>query len=151
MRRSTDLVRAGLSRTHFDETAEALFLTSGYVYRSAAEAEAAFAGETDRYIYSRYGNPTVAAFEERLRVAEGAPAAWATSSGMAAVFNALAALVEAGDRVVASRELFGSCYLVLDEILRRFGVSTDFVDGTSLEEWERTNAELRRTQLRYRD
>ncbi len=140
MARSTDLVRAGLARTPFDETAEALFLTSGYVYGSAAEAEAAFAGETDRYIYSRYGNPTIAAFEERLRAVEGAPAAWATASGMAAVFNALAALVETGDRVVASRALFGSCYLVLDEILRRFGVSTDFVDGTSLGEWEQALA-----------
>ena len=132
----TDLVRAGLARTSFDETAEALFLTSGYVYATAQEAEAAFAGETDRYIYSRYGNPTVATFEERMRVLEGAEAAWATASGMSAVFNALAAIVETGDRIVASRALFGSCYIVLDEILRRWGVTTDFVDGSNLDEWE---------------
>ena len=132
----TDLIRAGLDRTHFDETSEALFLTSGYVYWSAEEAEAAFAGDVDRYIYSRYGNPTVSAFEERLRVLEGAEAAWATASGMAAVFNALAAIVETGDRIVAGRALFGSCYIVLDEILRRWGVTTDFVDGTRLDQWE---------------
>ena len=81
---NTDLVRAGLARTPFNETAEALFLTSGCVYPTAQEAEAAFAGETDRFIYSRYGNPTVATFEERLRVIEGAEAAWATASGMSA-------------------------------------------------------------------
>ena len=132
----TDLVRAGLARTSFDETAEALFLTSGYVYATAQEAEAAFAGETDRYIYSRYGNPTVATFEERMRVLEGAEAAWATASGMSAVFNALAAIVQTGDRIVSSRALFGSCYIVLDEILRRWGVTTDFVDGSNIDEWE---------------
>ena len=134
-RPDTVAVRGGLTRTGLDETSEALFLTSGFVYASAADAEAAFAGEVDRYVYSRYGNPTVRAFEERLRLIEGAPACFATASGMAAVWVALAALVSQGDRVVAARSLFGSCFVVLDEILRRFGVHTDFVDGADLDQW----------------
>lgn len=141
-RPDTVSVRGGLARTAFQETAEALFITSGYVYGSAAEAEAAFAGDMDRYVYSRYGNPTVAMFEERFRLLEGAEAAWATASGMSAVFNALAALLEAGDRVVAARGLFGSCFVILDELLPRWGISTDFVDGTDLDQWE---AALRRS------
>lgn len=128
----TRAVRGGLRRSEFGETAEALFLTSGYVYASAAEAEDAFAGEIDRFVYSRFGNPTVATFEERLRLIEGAPACFATASGMSAVFTALAALVKTGDRIVAARSLFGSCYVVLAEILPRFGVHTDFVDGADL-------------------
>ncbi len=131
----TIAVRGGLRRTEFDETAEALFLTSGYVYSSAAEAEAAFAGDVDRYIYSRYGNPTITTFEERFRQMEGAEAAWATASGMAAVFNALAACLESGDRVVAARALFGSCFIILDELLPKWGISTEFVDGTDLDQW----------------
>ena len=134
-RPDTLAVRGGLTRTGFDETAEALFLTSGFVYRTAADAEAAFAGDVDRFVYSRYGNPTVAGFQERLRLIEGAPACFATSSGMAAVWVALAALVSAGDRVVAARSLFGSCFVILDEILPRFGVTTDFVDGSDLDQW----------------
>jgi len=130
-------VRGGLNRTAFDETSEALFLTSGYVYASAEEAEAAFAGETERFIYSRYGNPTVAMLEERLRLLEGADAAWATASGMAAVFNALLATVQSGDRVVAARGLFGSCFVILSELLPRFGIDAEFVDGTDLDQWER--------------
>lgn len=130
-------VRGGLQRTEFDETAEALFLTSGYVYSSAEEAEAAFAGEKDRYIYSRYGNPTVAMFQERLRLLEGAEASWATASGMAAVFNALLASLKSGDRVVAARGLFGSCFVILSELLPRYGVQAEFVDGPDLDQWER--------------
>ncbi|MCP4223102.1 MAG: O-succinylhomoserine sulfhydrylase [Actinomycetia bacterium] len=133
---ATLLVRGGLNRSAFDETAEAIYPTSGYVYASAAEAEAAFAGEHNRYIYSRYGNPTVTVFEERLRLLEGAEACLATSSGMAAVFASLASLVSAGDHVVGSRALFGSCHVILDEILPRLGVRTTLVDGTSLDDWE---------------
>lgn len=136
-RRATLEVRGGLQRSHFEETSEALFLTSGYVYGSAEEAEAAFAGEADRFIYSRYGNPTVAMLQERLRLLEGAEAAWATASGMAAVFNALLATLETGDRVVAARGLFGSCFVILSELLPRFGVETEFVDGPDLAQWER--------------
>ena len=137
MREDTNLVRGGQTRTGFDETAEALFLTSGYVYESAEQAEAAFKGEVEHYLYSRYGNPTVTMFEERLRRLEGAEAAWSTSSGMAAVFWSLASLLEQGDRVVASRDLFGSCFVILDELLPRWGIHTEFVDGTRIDEWER--------------
>ncbi len=134
-RPETDLVRAGLERSRYLETAEPLYLTSGYVYESAAEAEAAFAGEVDRYIYSRYGNPTVAIFEERLRLLEGAEACQATGSGMGAVFTAMAATLRTGDRVVAARDLFGSCYIVLDELLPRWGIETEFVDGSDTDQW----------------
>ncbi|HAY70233.1 MAG TPA: O-succinylhomoserine sulfhydrylase [Acidimicrobiaceae bacterium] len=140
LREATLLVRGGLERTGFDETAEGLFLTSGYVYGSAAEAEAAFAGEHDRYIYSRYGNPTVSMFEERLRLIEGTEACMATASGMAAVFASLASFVSAGDKVVGSRALFGSCHVILSEILPRLGVETVQVDGSSLDEWEQALA-----------
>ncbi len=129
-------VRGGMLRSGFDETAEALYLTSGYVYESAAMAEQSFAGELDHFLYSRYGNPTVAMFEERLRLIEAAPAVFATASGMAAVFTALGALLGAGDRLVASRSLFGSCFVVCNEILPRWGVETVFVDGDDIEQWE---------------
>ncbi len=132
---ATKLIRGGLSRTHFNETAEAIFPTSGYVYGSAAEAEAAFAGEVERYIYSRYGNPTVSMFEERLRLVEGAEACMATASGMAAMFASLASYLSSGDRVVASRALFGSCSVVLTEILPRLGIESVLVDGTDLNQW----------------
>lgn len=135
-REQTDLIRGGLTRSGFDETAEAMYLTSGYVYSSASEAEAAFAGEQDRYVYSRYGNPTVTMFEERLCLLEGAEACMATASGMAAVFASLAAVVSAGDRVVASRALFGSCNVILTEILPRWGVETVLVDGGDLGQWQ---------------
>jgi O-succinylhomoserine sulfhydrylase len=129
-------VRGGLMRSGFDETSEAMFLNSGYVYESAAAAERAFTGEDERFVYSRYGNPTVAMFQERLRLLEGAEACFATASGMAAVFVSLGALLGAGDRLVASRSLFGSCFVVCNEILPRWGVETVFVDGDDLEQWE---------------
>jgi O-succinylhomoserine sulfhydrylase len=129
-------VRGGLLRSGFEETAEALYLTSGYVYGSAADAEKAFTGEIDRYVYSRYGNPTISMFEERLRLIEDAPAAFATATGMAAVFTSLGALLGAGDRLVAARSLFGSCFVVCNEILPRWGVETVFVDGEDLSQWE---------------
>jgi O-succinylhomoserine sulfhydrylase len=137
----TIAVRAGVARSGFNETSEALYLTSGFVYDSAEAAEAAFAGESDRFVYSRYGNPTVRAFEERIARIEGAEAAFATGSGMAAVWVALAALLGNGDRVVSSRSLFGSCFVILDEILPRFGVETVFVDGPDLEQWQAALAE----------
>ena len=131
----TRAVRGGLSRSGFDETAEAIFLTSGFVYESAEQAEAAFKDEVDHYIYSRYGNPTVTVFEERLRVLEGAEACYATASGMAAVWVALAALCGKGDRIVSSRALFGSCHVIVGELLPRFGVEAVFVDGADLDQW----------------
>lgn len=131
----TQAVRGGLDRTQFQETSEALFLNSGFVYESAEAAEAAFTGEVHRFVYSRYGNPSVATFQERLRLLEGTEACFATASGMSAVFTALGALLGAGDRVVASRSLFGSCFVILNEILPRWGVETVFVDGPDLEQW----------------
>ena len=129
-------VSGGILRSQFEETAEAIYLASGYVYDCAAAAEKAFAGETDRYVYSRYGNPTITMFEERLRLIEGAPAAFATASGMSAVFTSLGALLAAGDRLVAARSLFGSCFVVCNEILPRWGIETVFVDGDDLSQWE---------------
>lgn len=131
----TQAVRGGLDRTGFAETSEAIFTNSGFVYESAEAAERAFTGEDVRFVYSRYGNPTVATFQERLRLLEGTEACFATASGMSAVFVALAALLAAGDRVVASRSLFGSCFVILNEILPRWGVQTVFVDGPDLEQW----------------
>ncbi|MEU7630381.1 O-succinylhomoserine sulfhydrylase [Nocardia sp. NPDC049220] len=129
-------VRGGVRRSGFEETAEALYLTSGFVYESAEAAEAAFTGEVEHFVYSRYGNPTVAMFEERMRLIDGAEACFATASGMAAVFTALGALLGAGDRLVAARSLFGSCFVVCNEILPRWGVETVFVDGEDLDQWE---------------
>ena len=134
-RRDTKLVRGGLKRTEFQETSEALFLNSGYVYDSAEEAAAAFAGEADRYVYSRYGNPTVTMLQDRLAALEGAEACLATGTGMAGVFAAMACQLDTGDRIVASRALFGACYAVLHDILPRWGITTEFVDGTDLDQW----------------
>lgn len=131
----TGLIRDGIERTGFQETSEALFMTSGYVYGSAEEAEAAFKGERQSYIYSRYANPTVAIFERKLAALEGADACRATASGMAAVFTAMACQLKAGDRVVASKALFGSCQFIIAEILPGWGVETVFVDGTDLSQW----------------
>ena len=135
LRPRTLQVRGGLNRTAFRETSEAMFLTSGYVYDSALEAEQAFDGTCDRMVYSRFRNPTVAVFEDRLAAIEGAPACRATASGMAAVHAAILCQVRAGDRVVASRALFGSCQWIVAELLPRYGVQIQFVDGTDLEQW----------------
>ncbi len=133
---ATLLVRGGAMRSEFDETCEALYLTSGYVYGSAAEAEEAFKNDGSRFVYSRYRNPTVAMFEERLRLLEGAEFCRATASGMAAVFAALLCKLKAGDKVVASRALFGSCFYIVNELLPRYGVETKLVDGRDLSAWE---------------
>ncbi|MEO0494798.1 MAG: O-succinylhomoserine sulfhydrylase [Actinomycetota bacterium] len=133
---ATRLVRGGVERSRFDETAEAIYATSGFVYSSAEEAQAAFAGDVDRYIYGRYGNPTVSMFEERLRLIEGAEVCRATASGMAAVFASMASFLTAGDKVVASRALFGSCSVIITDILPRYGVETVLVDGRDLAQWE---------------
>nr|WP_206038003.1 O-succinylhomoserine sulfhydrylase [Rhodococcus sp. HNM0569] len=129
-------VRGGTMRSGFEETSEAIFLNSGFVFESAEAAEASFTGELDHFVYSRYGNPTVKMFEERMRLLEGAEACFATASGMSAVFTALGALLKAGDRLVAARSLFGSCFVVCNEILPRWGVETVFVDGEDLAQWE---------------
>lgn len=134
-RPSTVLSRSGVSRSQHMETCEALYMTSGYVYGSAEEAEAAFANDGSRFVYSRFANPTVAMFEERLRVVEGAEACRATASGMAAVHASLACQVVSGDRVVASRALFGSCLHILQNILPHWGVEVVIVDGRDLDQW----------------
>jgi len=131
----TRLVRGGLDRSANGETSEALFLNSGFVYETAADAEARFKGEQDGFVYSRYGNPTVAMFEERMRLMEGAEACFATGSGMSAVFAALMSQLKTGDRVVASRALFGSCHHILTQILPRFGIESVLVEGTDLNQW----------------
>lgn len=136
----TLMARAGHLRSEFMETCEAVYMSSGYVYGSAEEAEAAFANDGARFVYSRYANPTVAMFEERLRLVEGAEACKATASGMAAVFAALASQVKAGDRVVASRALFNSCNYIIAQILPRYGVVTELVDGRDLAAWEKALA-----------
>ncbi|MBM3518919.1 MAG: O-succinylhomoserine sulfhydrylase [Alphaproteobacteria bacterium] len=134
-RPATRLVRGGAVRSPFGETSEALFLTSGFCYANAAEAAARFRGEAEGFVYSRYSNPTVRMFLDRLAALEEAEAASATASGMAAVSAALLAQVKAGDHVVAARALFGSCRYVLDELLPRFGVAVSLVDGTDLAQW----------------
>jgi len=139
-RMQTRMVRGGTRRSQFGETSEAMYLTSGFVYGAAEEAESAFKGEVERFIYSRYGNPTVEMFQDRLKLAEGAEACMAMASGMAAVFAALACQVRAGDRVVGSRALFGSCLYILTELLPRYGVETIIVDGTDLDQWARALA-----------
>ncbi|HEX5688486.1 MAG TPA: O-succinylhomoserine sulfhydrylase [Roseiflexaceae bacterium] len=134
-RTQTQMVRGGGARSEFDETSEALFLTSGFTYGKAAIAEARFKNQDPGFVYSRFGNPTVAMFERRMALLEGLPAARATASGMAAVNAALMSQLRAGDRVVASKALFGSCRYILDEILPRFGVQVTLVDGRNLEQW----------------
>ncbi len=133
---STRAVHSGTRRSQYGEVSEAIFLTQGFVYESAENAEQRFiqSGD-DEFIYARYGNPTVKMFEDRIASLEGAEDAFATASGMAAVSGALTAMLKAGDHVVSARALFGSCLYVLEEILTRFGVEVTFVDGTNLDEW----------------
>jgi O-succinylhomoserine sulfhydrylase len=136
-RPATELVHGGTMRSQFGETSEAMFLTQGFVYANAEAAEARFNGEDPGFVYSRYANPTVAMFEERMCLLEGAEAARGTASGMAAVTAALVCDLSAGDHVVASRALFGSCDYILTNFLPRLGVSSTLVDGTDLDAWQK--------------
>lgn len=132
----TKLVHQGTRRSQYGEVAEAIYMTQGFVYPTAEDAEARFLGAgPDEFIYARYGNPTVAAFEDRMAAIEGTEDAFATASGMAAVSGALMSMLRAGDHVVAARALFGSCLYVLENVLARYGVSITFIDGTDLEAW----------------
>ena len=131
----TSQVRAGLTRTGFGETSEALFLNSGFTYSSAQEAEDSFTDETDHFVYGRFGNPTVAMFENRLAELEGAEFCVATGSGMSAMFASIACMVKAGDRVVASAAMFSSCHVVLTEFLPAWGVEVELVKGTDEKVW----------------
>ncbi len=144
-RPATRLVHGGVQRSQFGETAEALYLTSGYVYDSAEQAEGTFAGTVEHYQYSRFANPTLSMLEDRLCLIEGAEACRTTATGMAAVNAALLAHLKAGDRVVASRALFGSCHWIVSTLLPKFGIATEFVDGSDLAQWR--TALSRPTQL----
>jgi O-succinylhomoserine sulfhydrylase len=134
-RPATALVHGGTLRTPFGETSEALFLNSGFVYDSAYDAERRFKGDEDGYIYTRFSNPTLTMFETRMALLEGAEAARSTATGMAAVHAALFAFLKAGDHVVASRVLFGSCRYIVEELLPRFGIGSTLVDGPDLNAW----------------
>jgi len=136
-RTETNLVHAGVLRSPFGETAEALFLTQGYVYDSSVRAEKRFKNEEPGYQYSRFSNPTVTMFEQRMAALEGAEAARATATGMAAVTTALMGQVRAGDHIVAARALFGSCLYIVQDHLPRYGVASTLVDGTDLNAWRK--------------
>lgn len=135
LRPQTELVHGGTMRSSFAETSEALFLTSGYVYASAEEAEARFLNQSPGYQYSRFANPTVTMFEERMALLEGAEAARAAATGMAAVTAAVLCQVAAGDHVVAAKALFGSCRYIVEDLCPRFGVACTLVDGADLDQW----------------
>jgi len=135
-RPATELVHGGTLRSQFAETAEALFLTQGFVYATAEEAEARFLGTSPGYQYSRFGNPTVTMFEDRIAAFEGAEAARATATGMAAVTAAILCQLTAGDHVVAAKALFGSCRYIVEDLCPRFGVASTLVDGADLDQWK---------------
>lgn len=135
--RSTRAVHDGTRRSQYGEVSEAIFMTQGFVYETAEQAEARFENAgPDEFIYARYGNPTVAMFEDRIASLEGAEDAFATASGMAAVNGALMSILKAGDHLVSARALFGSCLYIVEEILPRFGVEVTLVDGEDLAQWE---------------
>ena len=136
-RPETRMVHSGTLRSQFGETSEALYLTQGYVYDSAEQCEARFKGEDPGFIYSRYSNPTIAMFERRMVELEGAEAARSTATGMAAVTTAILAPLRAGDHLVASKALFGSCLYVVQDLLPRYGIETTLVDGLDLDQWRR--------------
>ena len=141
LRMATRLVHGGVQRTPHGETAEALFLTSGYVYDDAEQAEATFAGTIEHYQYSRFANPTLTMLEQRLCILEGAEDCRTTATGMAAVNAALLSHLKTGDRVVASRALFGSCHWIVSTLLPKFGITTVFVDGGDLAQWREALSE----------
>ena len=135
-RPATQLVRGGQMRSDFDETSEALYLTSGFVYDDAEQAEATFLGTAQHYQYSRFGNPTTSILEDRLALLEGAEACRLAATGMAAVSAALMAHLKTGDHVVASRALFGSCHWIVSTLLPRYGITSEFVDCGDLAQWK---------------
>ncbi len=137
LRPATQLVHGGTLRSQFGETSEALFMTQSYVYESAEQAERRFKGDEPGFIYSRYANPTVAMFEERMRLMEGAEAARATASGMAAVTAVFLSWLKAGDHVVAAKALFGSCRYVVEDLLPRYGIQSTLIDGNDLKAWKK--------------
>ena len=133
----TRLVHGGTMRSHFGETSEALFLTQGFVYDSAESAEARFKGDEDGFIYSRYANPTVHMFEQRMCLLEGAEDARATASGMAAVASAIGCQLKTGDHIVAAKALFGSCRWVVEKLMPSYGIECTLIDGKDLDAWKK--------------
>src|SRR6201988_5345540 len=136
-RPETKLVHSGTLRSQYGETSEALFLTQGFVYDTAEQCEARFKGEDPGFLYSRFSNPNISMFERRMIELEGAEAARATATGMAAVTTAVLAPLKAGDHVVASKQLFGSCRYVVEDLLPRYGIQSTLVDGLDLDQWQR--------------
>ncbi|UTD27330.1 O-succinylhomoserine sulfhydrylase [Bradyrhizobium sp. WD16] len=136
-RPETRLVHGGTLRSQYGETSEALFLTQGFVYESAEQCEARFTGHDPGFLYSRFSNPTVAMFERRMTELEGAEAARATATGMAAVTTAILAPLRSGDHVVAAKALFGSCRYILEDLLPRYGITSTLVDGMDLDQWRK--------------
>ena len=134
---STKLIKGGINRSKFMETSDPLFLTSGFIYESAEEAEKSFKEEKERFMYSRFGNPTVETFQKKMAMMEGAEDCWGTATGMAALFTIFMSYLKSGDRVVSSRALFGSCHYIVSQILPRFGIEVILVDGTDLNQWEK--------------
>ncbi len=134
---STKLIHSSLNRTSFMETSEALFLTSGFVYKTAEEAESAFKENKKRFMYSRFGNPTVDILQKKLADIEGAEACWLTSSGMSAVFAIFMSFLNKGDRVVAGRALFGSCHYILTKVLPKFGIEVELINGKDIKCWDK--------------
>src|SRR6186713_3083362 len=136
-RPETRLVHAGMLRSQFGETSEALFLTQGFVYDTAEQCEARFKGEEPGFIYSRFSNPNISMFERRMIELEGAEAGRATATGMAAVTTAILAPLKAGDHVVAAKAMFGSCRFVVEDLLPRYGITSTLVDGLDLDQWQK--------------
>lgn len=136
-RTATEMVHSGTTRSPYGEVSEALYLTQGFVYNSAEEAEARFDGTDPGFVYSRYANPTTDMFEKRMAVLEGAEAGRAVASGMAAVANAILCFIKAGDHFVASQAMFGSCRYIIEQVLPRYGVEVTIIDGAKIENWEK--------------
>jgi O-succinylhomoserine sulfhydrylase len=136
-RPETRLVHSGTLRSQFAETSESLFLTQGYVYDTAEQCEARFKGEDPGFLYSRFSNPNISMFERRMIELEGAEAARATATGMAAVTTAILAPLKAGDHVVAAKAMFGSCRYVVEDLLPRYGIQSTLVDGLDLDQWRK--------------
>ena len=137
--KNSKLIRGALNKTQFREQSESLFLTSGFVYQTAEQAEAIFKGDETGFQYTRYANPTIDTFEKRMAVIDGSESCFATASGMAAVFASLMCQLQAGDHVVSATALFGSCREVLKNIITRYGIKVSFVDGKNIKNWGKRN------------
>ena len=134
---NTQLIRHGNLRSNFNETSESLFLTSGFIYKSAEEAELCFKEKKKKFMYSRFGNPTVEMFQRKLAKIEGAESCWATSTGMAAVFAIFMSQLNTGDRIISSKALFGSCQYIITKLLPKYGIEVILVDGKNIDAWKK--------------